>query len=67
MAEFLTASMSASAKWNEHGKDVTAGEQYHEKLKAYQTWFKRDQYARCALLSCMHDDLLGEFERLSHC
>ena len=26
MAEFLTAFMSASAKWNEHGKDVTAGE-----------------------------------------
>ena len=27
MEEFLTASMSALAKWNEHGKDVAASEQ----------------------------------------
>jgi len=62
MAEFLTASMFAPAEREEHGNDVIASEQYQEKLKAYQTWFKRDQFARYTLLSCMHDDLLGEFE-----
>ena len=62
--EFLTASMSASAKRNEHGKDITVSEQYQEKLKAYHTWFKRDRSVRYTLLSCMHDDLLVEFE---HC
>ena len=62
MLRFLTTSMSALAKWNEHGKYVTAIEQYKEKLKAYQTWIKRDRSARYTFLSCMHDDLLGEFE-----
>jgi len=62
--EFLTTSMSASAEWNEHGKDVTASEQYQETLKAYETWFKSDWSTCYTLLSCMHDDLLGEFE---HC
>ena len=38
--ESLTASMSALAEWNENGKDVTASEQYKEKLKARQTRFK---------------------------
>jgi len=33
------------------------------KLRAYQTWFKRGNSARYTLLSCMRDDLLGEFER----
>jgi len=37
MGEFLTATMSALADRNEHGKDVTTCEHYHEKLKAYQT------------------------------
>jgi len=37
MVQCLTASMFASAEWNKHGKDVTACEQYEEKLKAYQT------------------------------
>ena len=40
MVEFLTTSMFAPAKRDEHGNDVTASEQYQEKLKAYQTWFK---------------------------
>ena len=62
MEEFLTASMFPLAERNEHGNDVTASEQYKEKLKAYQTWLKRDRSARYTLLSCMHDDLLGEFE-----
>jgi len=29
--------MFALAEWNENGKDVTASEQYKEKLKAYET------------------------------
>jgi len=53
--------MFAPAEWDQHGNDVTASEQYKEKLKAYQTWFKRDR-ARYTLLLCMHDDLLGDFE-----
>jgi len=62
MVEFLTASMFALAERDGHGNDVTASEQYQEKLKAYKTWFKRDRFARYTLLSCMHDDLLVEFE-----
>jgi len=42
MVEFLTASMLAPTEGAEHGNDVTASQQYQEKLKAYQTWFKRD-------------------------
>ena len=64
MVEFLTASMSTSAEWHEHGKEVTIGEQYQEKLKAYQNWFKSDRSTRYILFSCMHDDLSTEFE---HC
>ena len=37
--------MSSLTGWNENGKDVTAREQYKEKLKAYETRFKRDQFA----------------------
>ena len=61
MVEFLTASMFALAERDGHGNDVTASEQYQEKLKAYKTWFKRDRTARYTLLSCMYDDQLGEF------
>jgi len=61
MAEFLIASMFAPIEREEHGNDVTASEQYQEKLKTYQTWFKRDRTARYTLLSCMYDDQLGEF------
>jgi len=63
MVEFLTTCMFALAEWDERGKDVTVSEQYQEKLKAYQTWFKGDRSTRYTLLSCMHDDLPGEFER----
>ena len=42
MVEFLTAFMFAPAEGDEHGNVVTASEQYKEKLKAYQTRFKRD-------------------------
>ena len=62
MVEFLTASMYPPVERDEHGNDVTTSEQYKEKPKAYQTWFKRDRSACYTLLSCMHDDLLGEFE-----
>jgi len=62
MVELLTGSMFAPVEQDEHGNDVTASEQYKETLKAYKTWFKRDRSARYTLLSCMHDDLLGEFE-----
>ena len=50
MVEFLTASMYPPAERDEHGNDVTASEQYKEKLKAFQTWFKRDWSARYTLL-----------------
>jgi len=62
MVEFLTTSMCPPTKRDEHGNDVTASERYKEKLKAYQTWFKKDRSACYTLLSCMHDDLLGDFE-----
>ena len=62
MLGFLTTSMSAPAEWNEHGKDVIASGQHKEKLKAYQTWFKRDRFAYYTRLLYMHDDLLREFE-----
>jgi len=62
MVEFLTGTMFAPAKRGEHGEDVTASEQYQEKLKEYETWFKRDHSTRYTLLSCMHNDPLGEFE-----
>ena len=62
MVEFLTASMFTPAEWDEYGNDVTTSEQYQEKLKVYQTWFKRDQSARYTLWSCMHDDLFREFD-----
>ena len=42
MVEFLTISLSALVDRDEHGKDVAASGQYQKKLKAYQTWFKRD-------------------------
>ena len=54
--------MFALAEWNENRKDVTASEQYKEKLKARQTRFKRDRSAYYIWLSCMHNGLLGEFE-----
>jgi len=54
--------MFAPAERDEHGNVVTASEQYEEKLKAYQTQFKRDRSACYILLSCMHNNLLGEFE-----
>ena len=54
--------MSALAEWNENGRDVTASEQYKEKLKAHQTRFKRDRSAYCIRFSCIHNGLLGEFE-----
>ena len=62
MLELWTSSMPASAEKDEQGRD-TAIEQYQENLKAYQAWFKRDCSACYLMLSCMQDDLLGEFER----
>jgi len=60
--EFLTAFMFTPAERDEHGNVVAASEQYKEKLKVYQTRFKRDRSTRYVLLSCMHNNLLGEFE-----
>ena len=57
MVELLTASMFDSADKDEHGRDVTASEQYQERLKAYRAWFKRDRSASYTILSYMHDDL----------
>ena len=62
MMEFLTTFMFAAAEQDEHGNVVSASEQHKEKLKAYQTPFKRDLSACYSLLSCMHNNLLREFE-----
>jgi len=62
MVEFLTTTMSTSADKDEQDKDVSVSEQNQEKLKEYVAWFNRDWSIRYTLLSCMHDDLLGEFE-----
>jgi len=61
MVEFLTAFMFAPAERDEHENVVTASEQYKEKLKAYQTRFKRDRSAWYIMLSCMQKNLIGEF------
>ena len=45
MADFLTTSMSAPIEKYEQGKDVTVGDQHQDKLKAYQIWSKKDQFA----------------------
>jgi len=50
MVEFLTGSMYPPVERDEDGNDITASEQYKEKLKAFQTWFKRDWSARYTLL-----------------
>ena len=63
MLDLLTTTMPAPADKDEEGKDITTSEQYKENLKACHTWFKRDRSARYTMLSFMHHDLLGEFER----
>jgi len=57
--------MLAPADKDDQGKDNTAIEQYKENLKVYNAWFKRDLSTCCTLLSCMQDNILGEFERFS--
>ena len=54
-------SMPALADKDEQGKDITASEQYKKNIKVYHTWFKRDRFVRCTMLSCMHDDLMRKF------
>ena len=36
--------------------------QNRKDLEAYQSWHKKDRYARFTMLSSMHNDLIGEFE-----
>ena len=60
--EFVTAFMFAPAERYERGNVVTTSEHYKEKLKVYQTRFKRDRSASYILLSYMNNNLLGEFE-----
>ena len=62
MLDLLTSSMTAPAEKDEQSRDITATEQYKKNLKAYQAWLKRDHSARYTMLSCMQDNLLGEFE-----
>ena len=52
--ETLTTEMEMPAEGN------TA--QHRRDMEAYQNWFKKDRSARFTMLSCMHDDLIGEFE-----
>jgi len=63
MLDLLTSSMAPPAEKDEQGRDITATEQYKENLKAYQAWFKHDHSSHYTMLSCMQNNLLGEFER----
>ena len=63
MLDLLTISILALADKAEQGKHITATDSYKENLKIYHAWFKMDRFACYTMLSCMHDDLLGEFER----
>ena len=49
------------------GKPIdTSAVQYQESLQTYQDWAKKDRRACFTMLYFMHDDLIGEFEVLSH-
>ena len=63
MLDLLTSSMAHPAEKDEQGRDIIVTAQYKENLKAYQAWFKYYCSAHYTMLSCMQDDLLGEFER----
>lgn len=63
MLDLVAASMAPPAEKDEQGRDITGTEQYKENLKTCQAWFKRARSACYTMLSCMRDDLLGEFER----
>ena len=65
MLDLLTSSIHVPADKDEQSKDIAAIEQYKEDLKTYHAWFKSHYSAHYTVLSCMHDDLLGEFERFS--
>jgi len=65
MLDLLTSSMPTLADKDEQGRDITTTEQYQENPKVYQTWFKCGRPACYTMLSCMQDDLLGEFECFS--
>jgi len=60
--ELFVAFMFALPEKDEHGKDITNSEQYQERIKACQAWFKRDLLACYIMLSCMPNDLVGEVE-----
>ena len=62
MKELLTASTSTPVKKVERSKDVIASEHYQERLRVNQACFKREQLAYYTMLSCMRDNLQGEFE-----
>ena len=64
MLDHFTTFTAAPAGKGEQGKDVTTN-QYNKNLKANHTWFKGDHFVRYTMLSCMHVDLLGEFEHFS--
>ena len=43
--------------------DEGSTEQHQRDLAAYESWHKKDLCARFAILSNMHNDLIGEFEQ----
>jgi len=57
LMEHLTASMERP-QMPAGGADAA----YRRELTAYEAWSKRDRRARFAVLSCMHDDIAGEYE-----
>ena len=59
----LLISLPVLADKDEQRQDIIASEQYKENLKAYPAQFKSDRSTRYTILTYMHDDLLGEFER----
>ena len=62
MLDLLITSIFTAIDKDEQGKDIDASEQYNENLKVHQPWFKSDHSTSYSMLSCMHDDFLGELE-----
>ena len=65
--EHLTVAKFPPSDNDKHGRPIdTTTVQYQESLQAYQDWAKKDGRSCFTMLYFMHDDLIGEFEVLSH-
>ncbi|KAL0307268.1 UNVERIFIED_CONTAM: hypothetical protein Sradi_6144100 [Sesamum radiatum] len=56
--DHLTTSM-AEPKEPENGQTA----QYRRELDAYNKWLEQDMTARFTMLTCMHDNLIREYEK----